>query len=178
MRIRRVLPVTLATVMAGVTLLAAPAHAVGVDALCAVGTFSTTFTPAMTSTSNDVTATTESSYGCTIGASSGSSTFALDLDDVSCVELLFAMTPFTEVVAWTGGSGAASSTIRYTSATSNETATTYIGTVQSGRFAGDSAVRVTNVLSVNGTNPLLCPIGLGNVTGVNGLAALTITSLS
>ncbi|MGW1176277.1 hypothetical protein ACWD4P_21495 [Kitasatospora sp. NPDC002543] len=56
-------------------------------------------------------------------------------------------------------------------------AATFTGTVTGGRYTGDSAVKTVEVVDISGSNPELCPIGEGTITGSSGLTTLTLTSL-
>ncbi|MFF2122607.1 hypothetical protein ACFVXH_35345 [Kitasatospora sp. NPDC058184] len=92
----------------------------------------------------------------------------------TCVDLLTRLTPYTEVITWQDGT---KSTIAWTSVEATLSGATATGTVMSGHYLGDSATKVVDALSFTGTNPELCPLGDGTVSGVSGTVALTIESL-
>ncbi len=149
-----------------------------VDGAC-TGTFTLSFDPALTNQPDSITITGSNTYNCTLGASSGISAPASVTIFTSClVNLLEAVPSTDEVVTWTGGTGPSTSTIRYTTMTVGAGVVTSQGTVTSGRFLGDAVVRAVVPTSSSGSNPLLCPLGLGNVTGSNGTVVLTITDTS
>ncbi|MBV9449125.1 MAG: hypothetical protein JO345_24830 [Streptosporangiaceae bacterium] len=154
-----------------------PAHAAVDDAVCPVGSLSIAFNPALTSQPQNVAETAQSSYSCVTGADSAIDNSSMQLNGVSCVNLLTAFPPFTDTIGWIGGTGPATSQIQWTSTQGTLTTATTLGTVISGRFAGDSAQRVVANISLSGNNPLLCPLGLGTVSGLSGPATLTILHL-
>lgn len=157
---------------------ATPPRSVLLDATCAVGSFSTQFTPALTNQDASVTVGQEATYNCSVGASSASSAYTLTEPSYSCLALLQPSPPVSDVVTWTGGSGPATSTIHYTSVQSNVVAITFIGTVVAGRFEGDLATLVLTPTGQEGSNPSLCALGLGTVSRVTGLTTLAIVDTS
>ena len=64
------------------------------------------------------------------------------------VMFIASVTPFTDTIDWTGGSGPTTSEIQRTSTQSTGTTATTIGQVISGRFAGDAAQRVVDIISL------------------------------
>ncbi len=155
------------------------AAAIGVDAECLLGTFNFTYTPALTATAGTIASESEYAYSCVLGPTSGASAVTLTLPNFSCLNLLAGVPAHTEVVTWTGGTGDATSTIRYTSVMVTGQTGVLSGTVIAGRFNGDLAEKILTTTGFSGTGiPLLCPIGLGTVGAASGTAILTLVDPS
>lgn len=148
---------------------------VGVDAVC-VGSFSNTYTPALTTVPAATIVTAETSYNCPlIGPTSGVSADPGRELTISCLNVASGLPPEDEVIFWTGGSGEPSSTIRYTSVTAVAQTLVYRGIVIAGRFTGDDVENVITLAAFSGTGvPLLCPVGLGTIASSGGATALTL----
>jgi hypothetical protein len=152
------------------------AAALSADALCASATsFTETFNPALTGTAQTIATRRDTTYSCTVGATSGASTVSGN-ETLTCAQVTNSLLPQDEVVTWAGGAGAATSTFHYTSVTAVSEVATLQGTVTSGRFSGDSATLVLSATGFSGTNSLECPLGLGGlVTMASGGTTLTVT---
>ncbi len=118
-------------------------------------------------------------YSCVIGPTSGASAVTETVPNLSCLNILTSSPPQDEVITWTGGAGAPTSTIRYTNIMVVAQTSTQTGTVIAGRFDGDLVEKVvtTTALSGSGT-PLLCPLGLGTIASASGVVVLTIVDPS
>lgn len=129
-----------------------------------------------------MTSTTENAYEClqTEGLADvdGSSSVELDVEDNSCVNILTAFEPFDEVMTWTGGTGLTTSTIHWTTVEQLGPTETYFGVVESGRYEFEGATRESLVTGTNGSNPLLCALGLGNVSQATGVSVLELGDFS
>ncbi|MFB7678492.1 hypothetical protein ACFC26_44615 [Kitasatospora purpeofusca] len=151
-----------------------PAHAQGlVDVQCE-GTFTGEFTPALTDQPQDVSIATQNSYATCETGLPGSSSVTTSEPGESCVNALHELTAFDETITWSDRS---TSTVHWSSVEDTGGAATFTGTVTAGLYAGDAAAKVTEALDITGTNPELCPIGEGTITGASGTATLTLTSL-
>jgi hypothetical protein len=109
-----------------------------------VGSFSRTFSPAVTLTSQTLTATEANNYAtCVVGsAATGADSVTLPL---SCVTIT-AGPAITETITWNDATGG-TSTISWSSPTVAAQTVVYTGTVTAGRYAGDSADKVTSGIS-------------------------------
>lgn len=151
----------------------APRLNVAVDALC-TGTASSAFSPALTNQNQAVTVAVERSYSCVVGASSGVVADTIAQPALDCVALLEGAPPTEEVIRWSGGTGPATSTVRYTSVTGAYGVATYQGTVTAGRFQGDAVIQELAITSAEGSGiPQSCALGLGTVARYSG----TVVSL-
>ena len=149
---------------------AAPAHATSIDVECA-GTFSRSFSPAVTTTSQTVTTTEASDYNtCVIGSTAtGAATVILSL---SCVNVT-AGPAFTETVTWNDATGG-TSTISWSSPTIVGQTVVFPGTVTAGRYIGDTATKVTSGISYIGS-VVSCLLGtpISSTTGLIDSLLLT-----
>ncbi|WP_437681984.1 hypothetical protein [Sorangium sp. So ce131] len=147
----RVAQLTVAAIMAAAApvcfTLAAPARAAVIDVHCA-GSFSRSFSPAVTATPQTVTVTEAFDYDtCAIGPSAtGAASIAVSL---SCVPVT-AGPPETETVTWNDATGG-TSTITWSAPTVAGQTAIFTGTVTAGRYAGDSATKVTSGISYLGS---------------------------
>lgn len=141
----------------------APAHATSIDVECA-GSFSRSFSPAVTTTSQTVTVTEASDYDtCVIGSTaSGAATISLPL---SCVNVT-AGPAFTETVTWNDATGG-TSTISWGAPTVVGQTVVFTGTVTAGRYVGDSATKSTSGISYVGS-VVQCLLGTP-ITSTTGL---------
>lgn len=178
MRAIRLAATLAVALVVGPAAFAVPAQAAGVDAVC-VGTGTTTYSPAVTAVPQTITTTTTISYTCTTGATSATTTGrVVTVSNGTCLPILTAFAPYTDPVAWTGGSGAPTSSLNITSSSVTGTVFALLGTVSSGRFAGDSVQQVAQLTAFNGTGvPTLCPLGLGTISSTNAAITMTIESL-
>jgi hypothetical protein len=121
----------------------APARASSIDVEC-VGSFSRTFSPAVTNTQQTVTVTEASDYNtCVIGSTAtGADTATLSL---ACVNVT-AGPAITETITWSDATGG-TSTISWSPPTVGAQTVVYTGTVTAGRYVGDSATKVTSGVS-------------------------------
>ena len=120
---------------------ASTATATTIDAACA-GTFTRTFSPAVTNTSQMVTVTENSTYNtCLVGpTATGTQTLTLPL---ACVTLS-AGPATSETLTWdTGGT----STITWAAPTIAGQTVVFNGTVDAGRYIGATATKVTSGVS-------------------------------
>ncbi|WP_049651740.1 hypothetical protein [Kitasatospora sp. MY 5-36] len=152
----------------------APAHAQGVVDVQCEGTFTSEFTPALTNQPQDISVTSQNSYATCETGLPGTSATTADEPGESCVNLIHTLNPFDETVTWSDRS---TSTVHWTSVEDTGTAATYTGTVSTGRYTGDTAVKVVDAADLTGTNPELCPVGGGTITGASGPTTLTLTAL-
>jgi hypothetical protein len=121
----------------------APARAAVLDVEC-VGSFGRTFSPAIALTAQTLTATGATNYNtCVIGpAGAGADAATLPL---SCVDIT-AGPALTETIAWNDATGG-TSTISWSAPTVVAQTVVFTGTVTAGRFAGDTADKVTSGVS-------------------------------
>lgn len=124
-------------------ILPASTAAASIDAEC-LGTFSRTFSPALTLTPQTVTVTENSNYSiCALGpTATGTETATLT---VGCIPV----TPgpaIIETLAWGDATGG-TSTISWSVPTIVGQTVVFTGTVTSGRHAGDAAAKVTSGVS-------------------------------
>jgi hypothetical protein len=149
---------------------AAPARASSIDVEC-VGSFSRTFSPAVTVTSQTVTVTEANDYNtCVVGpTATGGDTVALAL---GCVNLT-AGPAVTEAITWNDATGG-TSTISWSSPTIVGQTVVYAGTVTAGRYVGDSAAKVTSGISYVGS-VVQCLLGtpISSTTGLIDSLLLT-----
>ncbi len=124
-------------------------HAVAgtIDAEC-VGSFTRTFSPAVTLTAQLVTATSADSYStCLVGPDgTGATITTLSL---SCVTLT-AGPAETETITWNDGAGD-TSTIAWSQPVISAQTVVFTGTVTAGLYAGDTAAKVTSGTSYLGS---------------------------
>lgn len=127
--------------------LAGHALAGTVDAQC-VGSFTRTFSPAVTLTAQSVTATSADSYStCLVGpAGIGATVTTLSL---SCVTLTVGPAE-TETIAWQDGAGD-TSTVAWSQPVISAQTVVFTGTVTAGLYAGDTAAKVTSGVSYLGS---------------------------
>ena len=147
---KRAAVTTVAAVLAAVAVCVgppAPAHATSIDVEC-VGSFSRSFSPAVTVTSQTVTVTEANDYNtCVVGsAATGADTGTLAL---ACVPVT-AGPAITETVTWNDATGG-TSTISWSSPTVVAQTVVYTGTVTAGRYIGDSATKITSGISYVGS---------------------------
>ncbi|WP_437902862.1 hypothetical protein WME95_30435 [Sorangium sp. So ce327] len=170
----RIAQLTVATLMAAAVpvcfTLAAPARAAIIDVQC-VGSFSRAFSPAVTATPQNVTVTEAFDYDtCVIGPSAtGAASINVSL---SCVPVT-AGPPETETVTWNDATGG-TSTITWSAPTVVGQTALFSGTVTAGRYAGDSATKVTSGVSYVGS-VVGCLLGtpISNTTGLVDSIVLT-----
>lgn len=141
---------TVAAALAAVTVCGgppSPARAASIDVQC-VGTFSRSFSPAVTVTSQVVTVTEASDYNtCAIGsAATGAASITLPL---ACVSVT-AGPAFTETITWNDATGG-TSTISWSSPAITAQTVVHSGTVTAGRYLGDSATKITSGISYLGS---------------------------
>ncbi|MFE4356085.1 hypothetical protein [Kitasatospora sp. NPDC056800] len=152
----------------------APARAQVLDQEC-TGTFTTQYTPALTEQPQTVSSATQSSYtNCPLRADSGSSAVTVSVPGDTCVGLLRTIPPFDETITWSNG---LTSTVHWASAEISGSAIVFTGSVTAGLYAGDTAGKTQLTTGTTGTNPALCPIGEGTVTGDSGTVILTLNGL-
>jgi hypothetical protein len=148
----------------------APARASSIDVECA-GSFSRSFSPAVTTTSQNVTVTDANDYNaCVIGSTAtGAATVTLPL---SCVNVT-AGPAFTETITWGDATGG-TSTISWSSPTIVGQTVVFPGTVTAGRYVGDSATKVTSGISYVGS-VAACLLGtpISSTTGLIDSLLLT-----
>jgi hypothetical protein len=147
---KRAAETTGAAVLAAITLClgpTAPARASSIDVECA-GSFSRSFSPAVTTTSQTVTVTEANDYNtCAVGpTATGAATVTLSL---ACVNVT-AGPALTETVTWNDATGG-TSTISWSSPTVVGQTVVFTGTVSDGRYVGDSATKVTSGISYVGS---------------------------
>lgn len=147
---KRAAETTVAAVLAAVAVSVgppAPARASSIDVEC-VGSFSRSFSPAVTTTSQTVTVTEANDYStCVVGSTAtGADTVALAL---ACVPVT-AGPAITETVTWNDSTGG-TSTISWSAPTVVAQTVVYTGTVTAGRYVGDSATKVTSGISYVGS---------------------------
>lgn len=155
------------------------AHATGAhadtDLEACVGTSDFAFTPPLSQTAQSISVSGTSSYSCTINASSGTASFGTT-STLSCLNALAALQPSDRTVTWSGGTGAATSTLHFTGWQTTGTVGTAQGVVTAGRHAGATVVLVIEAIAVSGTGiPQLCPLGLGTISETITEDVLTIT---
>ncbi|WP_437660825.1 hypothetical protein [Sorangium sp. So ce1182] len=173
-RTLRIAQLTVATVMAAAAAVcftfAAPARAAVIDVQCA-GSFNRSFSPAITVAPQTVTATEAFDYDtCLIGPSAtGAASATLSL---SCVNVT-AGPPETETVTWNDATGG-TSTIAWSAPTIVGQTILFTGTVTAGRYAGDSATKITSGISYLGS-VVGCLLGtpISNTTGLVDSIVLT-----
>ncbi|MGK3987043.1 hypothetical protein WME99_28650 [Sorangium sp. So ce136] len=147
----RIAQLTVATIMAAAAAVcftfAAPARAAVIDVQC-VGSFNRAFSPAITVAPQSVTVTEASDYDtCLIGPSAtGAASLTLSL---TCVPATTAP-PETETVTWNDATGG-TSTISWSAPTIVGQTVLFTGTVTAGRYAGDSATKLTSGISYLGS---------------------------
>ncbi|MQY02663.1 hypothetical protein [Actinomadura macrotermitis] len=145
------------------------AHAAIVDAHCS-GTFTRTYSPAVTNVSQPVAVTSTDTYStCTVGpAGTGATSMTLPL---SCVNLTTGPAT-TETITWAGGG---TSTVAWNPPTIAEQTVVFTGTVTGGLFTGATATKTTAGTSYL-TSVLQCLQGtpVSQTTGL--IADLLITS--
>ncbi|WP_437827323.1 hypothetical protein [Sorangium sp. So ce1153] len=170
----RIAQLTAATLMAAAATvcftLAAPARAAVIDVQC-LGSFGRSFSPAVTVTPQTVTVAEAFDYDtCAIGPSAtGAASITLSL---GCVPVT-AGPPETETVAWNDATGG-TSTISWSAPTVVGQTAIFSGTVTAGRYAGDSATKVTSGISYLGS-VVGCLLGtpVSNTTGLVDSLVLT-----
>lgn len=170
---KRTAETTLAAVLAAAAVCAGPstpARATSIDVEC-VGSFARSFSPAVTTTSQNVTVTDASDYDtCVIGSTAtGAATITLPL---SCVNVT-AGPAFTETVTWNDATGG-TSTISWGPPTVVGQTAVFTGTVTNGRYVGDSATKVTSGVSYIGS-VVQCLLGtpISSTTGLIDSLVLT-----
>lgn len=170
---KRAAQTTVAAALAAVTVCVgppSPARASSIDVEC-VGSFSRSFSPAVTVTSQTVTVTEANDYDtCVIGsAATGAATITLAL---ACVSVT-AGPAITETVTWNDATGG-TSTISWASPTITAQTVVYNGTVTAGRYVGDSATKVTSGISYIGS-VVGCLLGtpISSTTGLIDSLVLT-----
>lgn len=170
---QRAAETTVAAVLAAVAVCVgppAPARASSVDVEC-VGSFARSFSPAVTTTSQNVTVTDANDYDtCVIGSTAtGAATITLPL---SCVNVT-AGPAFTETVTWNDATGG-TSTISWGAPTVVGQTVVFTGTVTDGRYLGDSATKVTSGVSYVGS-VVQCLLGtpISSTTGLIDSLVLT-----
>lgn len=164
----------LAAVCTGLAV-AAPAHAQAGDLVCLPPTSSSvTFSPALTTTPQDVTVTTNNLFGpCTSttvpGITSGTFSGTFHVPGRSCLTLAGSGSSASTITWNTGQSSTLS--LNYTTTIAGAVYTSVLtGTVTGGLFAGDTVIS-------NQTGPatdvLTCTLGLGTVSGIYTVGTLT-----
>ncbi|MFD7583961.1 hypothetical protein ACFV84_00755 [Kitasatospora sp. NPDC059811] len=152
----------------------APAHAQGLLDVQCEGTFTSEYTPVLTDRPQDVSIANQNSYAtCEAGLPGTSATTSAEPGE-TCVNLLHALAPFDETITWSDQS---TSAVHWTSVEDTGGAATLTGTVTAGRYTGDTAEKILEATDITGTNPELCPLGDGTISGASGLVTLTLTSL-
>ena len=150
--------------------LTAPARASSIDVEC-LGSFSRTFSPAVTVTSQTVSVTEATDYNsCVIGSTAtGGTMLSMAL---SCVNVT-AGPPFTETITWNDATGG-TSTISWSAPTVVGQTVIFTGTVTAGRYIGDSATKVTSGISYIGS-VVQCLLGtpISSTTGLVDSLVLT-----
>lgn len=150
--------------------LTATARASSIDVECA-GSFSRTFSPAVTVTSQTVTVTEASDYNaCVVGSTAtGAATISMAL---SCVNIT-AGPALSETITWNDATGG-TSTISWSAPTIVGQTVVFTGTVSTGRFVGDSATKVTSGISYVGS-VVQCMLGtpISSTTGLIDSLVLT-----
>lgn len=172
--IRRIVQISVTAVMAaaGVLVLAAPAHATVGDMVCA-GSESVSWSPALTNSPQSTTVTANRLYGpCTSlsvpGITSGSVSATIPTTS-SCVSLLSSR-PVSFTITWNTGQ---TSTVSGNAAANIAAAVltvTITGIVAGGVFTGDAVVQT---VVAPATDILLCTLGLGTLSNMYGVVALT-----
>jgi hypothetical protein len=134
-------------VLAVVIVPTSTATAAGIDAGCA-GTFTRTFSPAVTLIPRMVTVTETSSYSiCAVGPTgTGTATATLTL---GCIPVTSGPA-ISETLTW-GDTTGDTSTINWSRPTIVGQTVVFTGTVAAGRHAGDSAIKVTSGVSYIGS---------------------------
>jgi len=119
------------------------ARASSIDVEC-VGSFSRTYSPAITTTPQSITASEANDYNtCVVGpAATGADTATLTL---ACVNVT-AGPATTETITWNDATGG-TSTISWSPPTVATATVVFTGTVTAGRYVGDSATKVTSGIS-------------------------------
>ncbi len=170
---KRAAGITVAAVLTAVAVCAgppAPARASSIDVEC-VGSFSRSFSPAVTTTSQTVAVTEANDYDtCVTGsAGTGADTATLAL---ACVPVT-AGPAITETVTWNDATGG-TSTISWSPPTVVAQTVVYTGTVTDGRYLGDSATKVTSGISYVGS-VVQCLLGtpISSTTGLIDSLVLT-----
>ena len=170
---RRAAAITVAALLAAIAVwvsLPAPARATSIDVEC-VGSFTRSFSPAVTNTSQTVTVTEANDYNtCVIGSTAtGAASITLGL---SCVPVT-AGPPEDETVTWNDATGG-TSTISWGAATVVGQTVVYTGTITDGRYLGDSATKVTSGISYVGS-VVQCLLGtpISSTTGLIDSLVLT-----
>jgi hypothetical protein len=146
---QRAIQTTVATVLTTAAVLCVgpitPARAAVVDVEC-VGSFGRTFSPAVTLTSQTVTATEANNYATCVFGTTATATGADSVTlPLSCVAIT-AGPAITETITWNDATGG-TSTISWSSPTVAAQTVVYTGTVSAGRYAGDSAEKITSGVS-------------------------------
>jgi hypothetical protein len=146
---KRAAPITVAAVLAAAVAVGVgpTARASSIDVEC-VGSFSRTFSPAVTLTSQTVTTTEVNDYNtCVVGSTAtGADTVILPL---ACVNVT-AGPALTETITWNDATGG-TSTISWAAPTVVGQTVVFTGTVTAGRYVGDSATKVTSGISYVGS---------------------------
>lgn len=122
---------------------AAPARAAVLDVEC-LGSFSRSFSPPIALAAQTLTATGATDYNtCAIGpTATGSDVVTLPL---ACIDIT-AGPAITETITWSDATGG-TSTIAWSAPTVVAQTVVFTGTVTAGRFAGDTADKVTSGVS-------------------------------
>lgn len=156
-------PVTLAAaLLLALTAMIYPASTAGatsIDAAC-LGTFSRSFSPAVTSTPQSVTVTGNFDYStCPIGPT------ATGTVTLSCIPATTAA--ITETLTWHDATGG-TSTITWSGTTAVGQTVVYTGTVTAGRHADDTATKVTSGITyLGGVVP--CLLATNSISSAEGL---------
>jgi hypothetical protein len=142
---------------------AAPANASSIDVEC-LGSFTRTFSPAVTVTSQPINATSDDDYGtCVVGSTAtGASSLTATL---ACVSIT-AGPPETETITWDDTTGG-TSIISWSAPTVVAQTVVFTGTVTAGRYVGDTATKVTSGVSYF-ASVLGCLLGTP-IAGTSGL---------
>lgn len=149
---------------------ASAATAASIDAAC-LGTFARTFSPSVTTTPQTVTATSTYHYNtCVVGpTATGTETVTLTL---SCIPVT-AGPASTETLTWHDATGG-TSTITWSAPTVVAQTVVFTGTVTAGRYAGDTATKVTTGVSYLGVVlPCLLGTPVSSTTGLVDSLLLT-----
>jgi hypothetical protein len=171
---KRAAPTTVAVVLAAAAAMCvgptAPARASSIDVEC-VGSFSRTFSPAVTQTSQTITTTEVNDYNtCVVGSTAtGADTVTLPL---ACVNVT-AGPALTETITWNDATGG-TSTISWAAPTIVGPTVVFTGAVTAGRYVGDSATKVTSGVSYVGS-VVACLLGtpISSTTGLIDSLLLT-----
>jgi hypothetical protein len=168
--------VTLAMLFGG-AIATGPAASAGIADIACTGTQVSTFSPALTSTVQNVTTTQNTALSNCLGLSQQGITAGLVTTSgssaMACKTLLQSQAVTFNVTWNTGQTSTISGSTIYALA-GPALVGTFNGTIQSGAFAGDTVV-VTN--TAPSLPYLMCVLGLGNVPSINSNVVFAATGL-